>query len=183
MALMTYEMEPFRAEISSLSATGGELVASDSAPYRADQQFQIAVLTDFCNECGNCVTACPTSGLPYVDKPRLYLDRQDFEEQKTNAFMILEGGAIESRVDGETHRLVLNGSVEYTAPRFSARLEAGTLNLIEATSANEVTDGEAFSLEPAADMYVLLSGLSGSLAHLPAMADAGTRLAHPGYAE
>ena len=183
MALLTYEMEPFRAEISSLSATGGELVTSESAPYRADQQFQIAVLTDFCNECGNCETACPTSGRPYVDKPRLYLDRQDFEEQKTNAFMISEDGAIESRVDGETHRLVLNGSVEYTAPGFSARLEADTLNVIEAAPVNEVTDGEAFSLEPAADMYVLLNGLSGSLAHLPAMADEGTRLVHPGYAE
>ena len=33
------------------------------------------MLTDFCNECGNCVTFCPTSGEPYRDKPRLYLDR------------------------------------------------------------------------------------------------------------
>ncbi len=65
--------------------------------------------TDFCNECGNCVTACPTSGEPYRDKPRLYLDRADFEAQADNAFMLLDDGAIEGRFGGETHRLSMNG--------------------------------------------------------------------------
>ncbi|NNC40235.1 MAG: FAD-dependent oxidoreductase [Acidimicrobiia bacterium] len=183
MALMTYEMEPFRTTLPSLAAAGGRLVAGDVSPYVADQQFQIAVLTDFCNECGNCVTACPTSGTPYVDKPRFYLDREDFEAQKTNAFMLFEDGSIASRVDGETHRLSVNGAVEYQAPEFEARLEAGSLSVLEATPAREATDGESFSLEPAADMFVLLKGLAGSMAHLPAVAAAGTRILHPGYAE
>ena len=183
MALMTYEMEPFRTTLPSLAAAGGRLVAGDVSPYVADQQFQIAVLTDFCNECGNCVTACPTSGTPYVDKPRFYLDREDFEAQKTNAFMLFEDGSIASRVDGETHRLSVNGAVEYRAPAFEARLEAGSLSVLEATPTREATDGEAFSLEPAADMFVLLKGLAGSMAHLPAVAAAGTRIVHPGYAE
>jgi NADPH-dependent glutamate synthase beta subunit-like oxidoreductase len=183
MALMTYEMEPFRTTLPSLAAAGGQLIAGDVSSYVADQQFQIAVLTDFCNECGNCVTACPTSGTPYVDKPRFYLDREDFEAQKTNAFMLFDDGSIASRVDGETHRLSANGTVEYRAPAFEARLEAGSLNVIEATPAREATDGEAFSLEPAADMYVLLKGLAGSMAHLPPVSEAGTKIPHPGYTE
>jgi NADPH-dependent glutamate synthase beta subunit-like oxidoreductase len=183
MALVTYEMEPFRTELPTLTAVGGDIIAGNTAPYRADQQFQIAVLTDFCNECGNCVTACPTSGRPYVDKPRIYLDRGDFEAEKTNAFMMFDDGSIESRVDGETHRMVLNGVVEYSSPAFHARLEAGTLNLIEATPIGDRTDGEAFSVRPAADMYVVLKGLTGSMAHLPAMGPAGTSIPHPGYEE
>ncbi len=183
MALMTYEMDPFRTDLATLTASGGELTAGGTSPYRADQQFQIAVLTDFCNECGNCTTACPTSGRPYVDKPRLYLNREDFEAQAGNAFMIFEDGSIESRVGGETHRMTLNGSVEYSTPGFTARLEPGTLEVIDVTPTRPATDGEAYSLEPVADMYVLLRGLAGSMPHLPTVAGGGTRLLHPGYEE
>jgi hypothetical protein len=97
--------------------------------------------------------------------------------------MVLENGSIESRVDGETHQVTLNGAIEYRAPGFSARLDADTLEVLDAAPSGEVVDGAAFSLEPAADMWVLLKGLSDSMAHLPAMAETGTRLSHPGYEE
>ena len=185
MALMTYEMEPFRVELPALTASGSGITEGDSTTYGADQMFQIAVLTDFCNECGNCVTACPTSGTPYVDKPRLYLDRADFEEEKNNAFMMFDDSSIESRVDGATHRLVLNGAVEYTAPGFTATLDKDTFKLLEATPTG-AADGEALDLQPAADMLILLRGLQGSMGHLPAMAADGSRgtfVEHPGYQE
>jgi ferredoxin len=92
MALMTYESEPFSALLPSLEIAGDKIVVGDSTEFHADQAHQIAVLTDFCNECGNCVTFCPTSGEPYRDKPRLYLDRLDFEAQPDNAFMLIRNG-------------------------------------------------------------------------------------------
>ena len=57
LALQTYEVDP--------AASG------------LRQRFQIAVIADLCNECGNCTTFCPTSGRPYRDKPRLYVDREE----------------------------------------------------------------------------------------------------------
>ncbi len=81
--------------------------------YRSDQRrqpWQVAVLADLCNECGNCTTFCPTSGAPYRDKPRLYLDRDDFEAQEDNAFMIFRDGdswSIDSRRNGTTEHLEL----------------------------------------------------------------------------
>ena len=185
MALMTYEMEPFSAALPLLRVEGDEIVAGERHAYRAEQTLQIAVLTDFCNECGNCSTACPTSGDPYRDKPRLYLDRADFESERDNAFMLFADGAIEGRWNGETHRLSVNGAVEYASPAFTARLDTDTLDLLEATAVDGAASGE-FSLNPAADMYVLLRGLRGSMPHLPVVADAvvgGTRVRHPGYAE
>jgi putative selenate reductase len=183
MALMTYQMEPIRADLPALRVDGGAVVAEERSRFVADQRLQIAVLTDFCNECGNCTTACPTSGRPYVDKPRLYLDRHDFMEEKGNAFMLFPDGSMEARVDGQTHRLVVNGAVEYTSPSFTARLDPSTLELLEAAPNGAAADGEVLSLRPAAEMYTLWKGLQGSMAHLPAMADAGTRIAHPGYEE
>ena len=184
MALMTYEMEPFAAALPALTVDGATVVAGEKHAYRAAQTLQIAVLTDFCNECGNCTTACPTSGDPYKDKPRLYLDRGDFEAEKDNAFMVFADGSIEGRWRGETHRLSVNGAVEYSSPSFSARLDAGSFELLEATVGDGTVGGQALSLSPAADMFVLLSGLQSSMGHLPAMSGpGGTKVDHPGYEE
>jgi putative selenate reductase len=182
MALMTYEMAPLHADLPALAVVGGAVVATGSTPFVVGQRLQIAVLTDFCNECGNCVTACPTSGRPYVDKPGLYLDRADFEEQSANAFMLLGDGVIEGRFDGATHRLARNGLIEYTAPGFRAVLERDTFALIEATPTG-AAEGEPLSLQPAAVMATLLAGVTGSLPHIPIAAGGGTRVVHPGYAE
>ena len=178
MALMTYEMEPVRASLPALSVVDGAIVATGSRPFAVDQRLQIAVLTDFCNECGNCVTACPTSGRPYVDKPRLYLDRADFEAQDSNAYMLLGDGVIEARVDGRTHRLAVNGRLEYTAPGFRAVLDRDTFALLEATPAG-AADGETLSLEPAAVMATVLAGVTGSMPHIPTAVAGGTRVPAP----
>jgi putative selenate reductase len=188
MALMTYESAPCTAALPALRDEDGTLTAGERTAFRAEQSLQIAVLTDFCNECGNCVTACPTSGEPYRDKARLYLDRSDFEAESDNAFMLLEDGSIEGRYAGETHRLALNGTAEYTTPRLRARLDAETLAFIEGSVPAGSASDEALSLEPAAEMFVLARGLRGSMAHLPPAsrgdgAASGSRVSHPGYEE
>jgi putative selenate reductase len=188
MAIATYAMEPVRADLPVLAIAGDAVVVTGSRPFGVDQRLQVAVLTDLCNECGNCVTACPTSGRPYVDKPRLYLDRADFEAQPTNAFMLLGDGVIEGRFGGATHRVVVEadssdrrggaGRIEYTAPGFRAVLDRETFALIEAT-ASTAADGASVSAEPAAVMATLLAGVSASLPHLPTAAAGGTRVADP----
>ena len=179
---MTYETAPVRAALPALAVANGALVADGSTPFVVDQLLQIAVLTDFCNECGTCVTACPTSGRPYLDKPRLYLDRADFEAQASNAFMLLGDGVIEGRFDGATHRVTLNGQVEYLAPGLHAILDRDTLALVEATPTGDAHGGSV-SLEPAAVMATLLAGITRSLPHIPTAAAGGSRISHPGYAE
>ena len=47
------------------------------------QRYQVAVIADLCNECGNCTTFCPTAGRPYRDKPRLHVDRDNGESIDT----------------------------------------------------------------------------------------------------
>ena len=72
MALMTYESKPFAVELPLLRVENGAVVKEGTAAFRADQAHQIAVLTDFCNECGNCVTFCPTAGAPWRDLPKAF---------------------------------------------------------------------------------------------------------------
>ena len=80
-----------------------------SEALQVKQAFQIVVLADLCNECGNCTTFCPTSGEPYRDKPRLYIDRDEFEAQRDNAFMLFSDlWAMEARWAGVTRRIELS---------------------------------------------------------------------------
>jgi putative selenate reductase len=127
LALLTYETEPLY----------------QNAPLR--QPFQVAVIADLCNECGNCTTFCPTTGQPYRDKPRLYLDRSEFEAQQDNAFMIFRNAdqwAMDARWQGATHHIELDENLDYAA---------------------------SDSLEPRASMVVLLRGIAKSMPHLPAI--------------
>ena len=185
MALLTYESDAVHAELPVLSLGQDGVVAVGTKSFSAEQAFQIAVLSDFCNECGNCVTACPTSGEPYVDKPRLYLNSDEFEAETDNAFMMFSDSSIDSRVNGETHRLVLNGSIQYTSPSLVAYLDSDTLELLGATAQNGV-ESATVSLEPAATMLTVMKGLRGSMPHIPVMPvddRIGTLIGHPGYDE
>jgi hypothetical protein len=134
------------------------------------------------------VTACPTSGTPYLDKPRLYLDRADFEAQASNAFMLLGDGVMEARFGGRTHRITTgdpvaaNGRITYEAPGFRAVLDRDTFALVEATPTG-AAEGEGLSLEPAALMATLLSGVTGSMPHIPTVVAGGSRVAPPELAE
>ena len=185
IALMTYETEAFAVKLPSFSVEGGELVERGRVTFRVDQPYQIAVLTDFCNECGNCITACPTSGKPYEDKPRLYLDQVEFDAQSSNAFMVRREGAevvVTARFEGETHRLSMNGSVEYSSPAVSATFDQ-SFEWQSAEPGDSASDGDEVSLEAAATMFALWKGLDASMPELPVATDVGTRLVAPSFDE
>ena len=181
MALMTYQSEAFSADLPSFSFEDGALEEIGRETFSIDQPHQIAVLTDFCNECGNCVTACPTSGMPYEDKPRLYLNEEEFAAQTSNAFMFRAGEdevTVLGRFDGTTHRLSMNGSIEYSAPNVDASFD-GSFDLQSATAAESAADGTGVSLEPAATMFALWKGLDSSMPEVPTFSEAGTRIPAP----
>lgn len=190
MALQTWQTDAFQVNLSELKAGPGGINILPGKVWRVDQAFQIAVLTDFCNECGNCTTFCPTAGAPYRDKPRLYLNRADFEAQQDNAFMVFHEAdqwAMDARWQNQTHHIQLNGKLEYRGPLFSARLDPGRFKIEQIESTAGASNSEKLSLEPVATMFILLNGLRQSLPQLPtalsAVLAANGKIAHPGYAE
>ena len=184
LALLTYETAPIGVEVPVLAPRDGALVPAGTQPFAMAQRFQVAVLADLCNECGTCVTACPTAGRPYLDKPRLYLDAADFAAEPDNAFRILGDGAIEGRFGGATHRLDRrpgDPTCVYWAPGVRAVLDATTFAVLEVEATGPIEAGER-SLAPAAVLAALLAGIAGSVPHLPTGGEAsqgGTRVAEP----
>lgn len=161
-AFLTYQTQPFSAELAAWSVQGGQLVADKPVRFAVLQAYQTAVLTDFCNECGNCATFCPTAGRPYQDKPRLYVSKSEFEAQESNAFRFTGSGesrTIAGRFENETHILTPKGAgFVYSAPGLSVELDE-KLNLIGAPDV-AAAEGAELSLVPAAIMKVLLSGIA-----------------------
>ena len=110
----------------------------------------------------------------------------DFEAEKDNAFWMARDGdvtTLEARWDGETHRLSINGTVEYTSPSFTATLEAETLAVLSAKATANAVDGQTLSLERAAQMYAFWRGLDQSMPQVPFAGREGSKVAHPGYPE
>ena len=134
---------PNRA-ITTYFLDGGRIAASTpgSSPVSAAQTPQVAVLADLCNECGNCVTFCPTVGRPWRDKPRLYFNRGDFEAETDNAFMLLQ-------IDGK--------------PGIQGRFRGTTRQLVlaEPSQPQEVSDPDL------AILHTLHRGMTDSMPHLP----------------
>jgi len=190
LALQTWRTEPLQVVLPELRLGPDGISKNPGRTWSVEQAFQIALLTDFCNECGNCTTFCPTQGEPYRDKPRLYLDRVEFEAQQDNAFMVFRDAnswAMDARWQDKTHRIELNGKLDYHGPLFSAQLDPETFDTVQIDASASARIGDVLSLEPAAVMYALLNGLRISLPYLPTALPAGLiatgKIPHPGYVE
>ncbi|MFH1331636.1 MAG: putative selenate reductase subunit YgfK [Actinomycetota bacterium] len=185
LAILTYASQPMAVDLPTPTVRGRKVEVTGTTPFRVDQRLQVAVLTDLCNECGNCVTFCPTAGKPYRDKPRLYLDRADFEAQQDNAFMLLGAGVIEARSAGETHRVEVNGDLVCSTPRATVRLDPATWEILATSPVPGAVEGEV-PLQACAAAYALFVSLADSAPFLPVASPigaAGSFIGHPGYAE
>ncbi|MBE0639743.1 MAG: putative selenate reductase subunit YgfK [Bacteroidales bacterium] len=57
------------------------------------QKYQVINIADWCNECGNCTTFCPTAGVPYKDKMRLHFEKDSFKNE-TSGFLLAKDGKL-----------------------------------------------------------------------------------------
>ena len=89
----------------------------------ADGLQQYLVLTELCNECGNCMVFCPEIGDPAVIKPRLFMSEHRFEQETDQAFLVhqdpdgywLQPNAAAARWTGDL-LLLLNGEEGFVLP-------------------------------------------------------------------
>ena len=159
-----YPMVPFQLELPVLVQRGGRLVAEGSEPFAVLQTVQTLNIADFCNECGNCATFCPTAGAPYQDKPRFWMDREGFLEAKGDAFRMERGGnglVLEARLGGKPHRLEVGPlETQYRGGQISARFKTGTWELTDWTAQGTLAEGTTIDFTPCATLLVLLNAES-----------------------
>ncbi len=76
----------------ALVRAAGKIIYADDGIFEIKQPYQIINIANFCNECGNCNTFCPTKSAPYKEKPKLYLTKDSFESAEEGYY--LEGDTL-----------------------------------------------------------------------------------------
>ena len=159
----TYFTVPVQWILPQLACRDGRLAVTGCEPFRVDQTRQIVHVADFCNECGNCATFCVHQGKPYADKPRLFLDEAAFGKADDNAFY-LEGQAIRRRKGGwESQLTVQDGLLTFENAQVRVSLTAAFQ--VKQMTLKQPFEG-TLSLKDAAEMALLLAGVSNSLPFL-----------------
>ena len=82
-----YQTEPLAFMLKKITKKDDKITLEDDKIFQIQQRFQIMNIGDFCNECGNCNTFCPSNGAPYKDKPKFYLTIKSFNEAETGYYL------------------------------------------------------------------------------------------------
>jgi len=156
-------VSPVSLTLPTLSCQQGKLAITGEETFRIEQTRQIIHVDDLCNQCGNCATFCVHQGKPYLDKPRLFLQESDFEQEVDNAFYV-EEDAIRRREGGKESRLFVDSETgemsfenEAVKVSISSNFQIGDMELKEEFQGT-------LSLVGAAEMAVIFEGISTSLA-------------------
>ena len=103
LANLTYMVKPVKYDVNEIEVVDGKHITRAAGKLELKQEPQILNIGDFCNECGNCTTFCPTAGDPYLDKPRLHLSEQSFNDSSLG-YLIHEKG-IRFKHDAQEYEL------------------------------------------------------------------------------
>lgn len=161
----TYEIEPFTVTLPQFTWEGGQAVVCGQELFTLAQARQILHIDDFCNECGNCATFCVHQGRPYLDKPRLFLQAEDYNQETDNAFY-LAGHTLRRREHGQ--EAVLTVSQEALTFEDEQLWVQFSPELAVRKAAAKTAFAGVYSLKSAAEMAVLLKGIQTSLPFIPA---------------
>ncbi len=159
-ANQAYECAPVRVELPSFAVADGELVVDGIRAFEVEQSTQIVNVADFCNECGNCTTFCPTAGAPWRDKPRIHLDERDYRAAPYDAFMIARNGdvtVVRARSGGQEHTLNAGPLLaEYRNAKLVVRWNRAGWEFVEAEPIAPLAADDTFDLSLCGTMIALL---------------------------
>ena len=76
----SYNFGPIKYKLQkAVQNEEGEVELINDLLFEVNQEHQILNIANFCNECGNCNTFCPTNSAPYKEKPKVWLTKSSFD--------------------------------------------------------------------------------------------------------
>ena len=151
-ANMGFTLEPTSYMVQQARPVGDGVEITDLETVQIEQHYQVLNIGDYCNECGNCTTFCPTSGSPYLDKARFHVSAESFATSQRGYYFSSDNRLEFRQNDG-------NASIEITADGFIYENAAVRVTLGKDYSAKDVafkgTGNEPVDLRQAAEMAIL----------------------------
>jgi putative selenate reductase len=128
LALQYYSIKPVNYNLQMVK--DGLIV--DEGLFKVKQMSQIIHIADWCNQCGNCDTFCPTSGAPYKVKPHVYLDEASYEKDIEGYYFDREKNTLLSKEDSIEYVLQDDGiKWNYTSGSFTASIHKEDFRIID----------------------------------------------------
>ena len=138
-ANVAYRIDPLEFTLQRAFRMGDGIQVEDLETVQIRQPFQIINIGDFCNECGNCTTFCPTSGEPYRIKPKFYLTEESFGSEE-NGYMFANGKLL-ARVDGALKTITMQtDALLYESENVSVRINPRTYGAEEVAFKSDAVD-------------------------------------------
>lgn len=113
------------------------------------QRFQILHITDFCNECGNCFTFCPSKHSPYKIKASICLSAESLKAEE-EVYFVEKNEIRYKSPEGNKLLWIEDRKYHYTDGQLSAQFSLDHFFLISVTGSLNKTD-----LRFAAEMRVI----------------------------
>lgn len=155
----SYTLKPIEIQLYKAETKNGKVTIIEDKILNIDQQYQVLNISDFCNECGNCTTFCPTNGSPYKDKPKFYLTSQSFEKAPIGYFISKTDSSKTIHFkdnDGIKTLTLQNGNYIYETKNVKAEFALNDFKLLNVNFISDIANIEYFS--KAAEMKILLEG-------------------------
>ena len=84
----SYEIAPVRYNLQKAVILDNSSIEFQSDKvFEVKQKYQILNIANFCNECGNCNTFCPTGSAPFKEKPKFFLTISSFNEAEEGYYL------------------------------------------------------------------------------------------------
>ncbi len=122
----SYQLSPKKYLLKKAVRNADNFDISEDEVFSINQAYQIVHFADFCNECGNCNTFCPTRSAPYKEKPALYFSQTSFNRAENGYFFTIENNRriLLSKKNGSVNSLsIVSGKWRYETPGFRAVLD------------------------------------------------------------
>jgi putative selenate reductase len=154
-----YDIEPVSYYLQkAIQSENGEIEIKNEGLFEVNQKYQILNIANFCNECGNCNTFCPTNNAPYKEKPKFWLTKMSFD-------MAAEGFYLENTENEKTLLYKHNGGTAsllenqneyiFTSEEGAASLDKNDFSIMEIKFSSKSVKEMNFEL--AAEMSILLN--------------------------
>ena len=119
LANVSFATEPVKYEYPNFEFDKGEFRVKSKSIIEVAQKYQIINIGDFCNECGNCDTFCPTSGAPYKVKPKFTLSEASFNSEEKS--YLLKGNELLYKENNSICSVSVSGEqINYSDENFNA---------------------------------------------------------------
>jgi putative selenate reductase len=128
---------------------------------KVEQKYQVLNVSDFCNECGNCTTFCPTKGSPFSDKPRFCLTKKSFNQTENGFFLNVDGATktLFHRKTDSISKLVKTANMyQFRDEEIEIDFDLTDFQIVKIETLKPINS--KFNLKAAAEMKVLIDSVN-----------------------